>query len=198
MQFRARDIAALHARALDQSFLSTLGVPFLTLLYGAMIEDQNTIVVCEFEDSELVGFVSGGLGLRGIYLGLLKRPISLLWSLRSLLGSFQRLRGVVEILLFSFTSGEKNKTGEVTNLPSAELYTIAVSEHARGSGAGPRLYESLGEAFLGMGIQQYKILVGDQLTAAHAFYKKMGAVPVRKERLHSGSTSTIYIQFLDK
>jgi GNAT superfamily N-acetyltransferase len=163
-----------------------------------MIEDQATIIVCEFEGSELVGFVSGGLGLKGIYLSLLKRPVALIWSLRGLVSSFQRLRGVMEILLFSISSGEKSKISKITSLPSAELYTIGVSERVRGSGVASRLYESLGEAFLVAGVKEYKILVGDQLTAAHGFYEKMGAVPVLKECLHGDKPSTIYIQSLDK
>jgi GNAT superfamily N-acetyltransferase len=191
---KARQIALLHVQALDQSFLSTLGVPFLTLLYDAMIEDPDTVILCEFEESQLVGFVSGGLGLKGIYMGLFKKPLSLFWSLRGVVFSFRRLRGVVEILIFSITSREKREPAEMVILPSAELYTIAVNGRARGTGLASRLYRSLGDAFLGRGIERYKILVGDQLVVAHGFYKKMGAVPVLTQRLHRGSSSTIYIQ----
>ena len=51
-------------------------------------------------------------------------------------------------------------------------------------------------SILGQGIDAYKVLVGDRLAVAHGFYKKMGAVPVLTQRLHGGSSSTIYIQFL--
>lgn len=188
----------LHAQALDQSFLSTLGIPFLTLLYDAMIEDPDTIVLCEVEGSELVGFVTGGLGLRGIYVGLLKKPFSLLWSLKGIVFSFRRLRGIIEILIFSASSREEKVHAEAMVLPSAELYTIAVDKRARGTGAASRLYRSLGEAFVGQGIDAYKVLVGDQLAVAHGFYKKMGATPVLTQRLHGGSSSTIYIQSLSQ
>ena len=198
MQHKARDIAQLHARALDQSFLSTLGIPFLTLLYDAMIKDPDTIVLVEVEESELVGFVTGGSGLRGVYIGLMKKPLSLLWSLKALAFSFQRIRGVIEILIFSASSREEKAHAEAVVLPSAELYTIAVSERARGTGAASGLYRSLGEEFLRQGIDAYKVLVGDQLPVAHGFYKKMGAVPVLTERLHGGSSSTIYIQSLSQ
>ena len=140
MHYKAEDIATLHAQALNQSFLSTLGTPFLTLLYDAMIKDPDTIVLCEVEGSELVGFVTGGLGLRGIYMGLLKKPFSLFWSLKGLVFSFRRIRGVIEILIFSASSREETALTDTMVLPSAELYTIAVNERARGSGAASRLY----------------------------------------------------------
>ena len=65
MHHLAREIAALHCQSLNRSFLSTLGVPFLTRLYDAMLADDTTIVIYEYQGSELKGFVTGGRGLKG-------------------------------------------------------------------------------------------------------------------------------------
>ena len=101
MPNEAKLIAQLHEEALDKSFLGSLGVPFLTLLYEAMIDDHKTIVLFECDEVGLIGFVSGGVHLGRIYLSLLRRPFKLMWSLRAVLVSARKIRGVFEILSFS-------------------------------------------------------------------------------------------------
>lgn len=190
----ATDMAILHASCLEQSFLGSLGIPFLTLLYTAMLNDKKSVVVFEYDGDRLKGFVSGGLGLRSIYWRLIQQPIKLTWSLRSALLSLTHARGVVDILVLSVKRGLKNSTNNLAE-PNAELYTIAVEPGYRGTGLSETLYRILGSKLSEMGETSFKILVGTELRRAHAFYSKMGAQKLSEIKIHSAD-AVIYKQKL--
>ena len=62
-----RAIARLHYDHINQGFLATLGVPFLTLLYKAIDKDSESVLLVELVDCSIVGFVTGTSGLGRIY-----------------------------------------------------------------------------------------------------------------------------------
>ena len=190
----ARDIADLHLIALNQSFLSSLGARFLTSLYLAMLEDSKTLVYYEYDDDGLAGFVTGGFGLGGIYIGLIKQPIQLLQNLSPVLLSYRLLSGIIEIILFSAKQSLHRCAAKSSELPMAELYSIAVANRARGTNVSKRLYSMLSEEFLAQGTTSFKISVGDELVGAHHFYKKMGAQVIAKTHVHAASKASLYIQ----
>ena len=70
-------VADLHAKAIGQGFLSSLGTSFLVLLYKAIDESPKAFLIVEEEDGQVVGFVSGGLGMGPIYRRLLAHPVRL-------------------------------------------------------------------------------------------------------------------------
>ena len=76
-----RAIASLHCDHINQGFLATLGIPFLTLLYQAIDNDSQSVLLVERKDSKVVGFVSGTCGLTPIYKQLLRKPFRLIHSL---------------------------------------------------------------------------------------------------------------------
>ena len=72
----------LHCEHINGSFLATLGIPFLTLLYAAIDRDAASVLLVEKVNSEVVGFVAGTLSLRRIYRQLLLNPFRLLVALK--------------------------------------------------------------------------------------------------------------------
>lgn len=60
-------IANLHNKYIDTGFLSTLGIPFLKLIYQLMNNSNNAFYLIEVEDGKIVGFVSGVISIRGFY-----------------------------------------------------------------------------------------------------------------------------------
>ena len=66
-----RTVASLHCDHINQGFLATLGVPFLTLLYEAIDKDSESVLLVERMDLNIVGFVTGTHGLGRIYKQLL-------------------------------------------------------------------------------------------------------------------------------
>jgi ribosomal protein S18 acetylase RimI-like enzyme len=183
-------IAELHIAGIHRGFLSTLGPEFLALMYRAIDEGPDSVLLVARDGPRIVGFIAGATSMRQIYKRMLRRTWRLAWSLRRVLLSPKRMLKILEILRYSGGAGPHPSL----HLPHAELLSIAVAEEARGSGCAQRLYEDLKAAFMQRGLSGFRIVVGCELTPAHRFYRKMGAVPVGEFMLHKGQSSLIYIQ----
>lgn len=181
-----RQVAELHAAAINQGFLSELGPRFLTLLYEAIDQSPSSVLIVEVEEETVRGFVSGGTGLGPVYRNLFKRLPALVFALWPVIFSYRKIKRIAEVLLHT-------QKGSSRQLPDAELYSIAVSPVFRGTGVAERLYQSLRAEFSARGIGQFKIVVGDVLAPAQAFYKKVGAIPMASIEVHDGVGSTVFI-----
>ena len=160
-----------------------------------MIRSSGTIVHVHYQSGRLLGFVSGGEGQKLIYLKLLTNPFRLLWSLRAIALSGRKAFGIFEVLRYSLSSGFQAGGRDVgTELPRAELFTIAVTKDARGSGVAQSLYGSLVASFENRGNRKFKILVGAELGQAQKFYDRCGAQKVAETRVHSDKRSLLYVQ----
>lgn len=182
--------AKLHCALITEGFLTTLGVPFLTLLYRSIDQDKGSAFLVEKVNGEVVGFVTGASGLGRIYRKLLFQPHRLLFALRGCLFSPIKIYRIFEILIFSV-----KKEGAV-QLPSEELLSIVVSKNFQGNGSAERLFWSLCNHFASKGVDSFKIVVGGNLDRAHAFYQKMGCIPCVELQVHRGSKSIVYIKHL--
>jgi GNAT superfamily N-acetyltransferase len=184
-----RQVAALHAANIDQGFLATLGVPFLSLMYRAIDEAADSVLLVEERDGRVIGFVSGGTGMGSIYRRMLRRPVALCLALMPSVGHPARIRRILNILRYG-----RQESSE--RLPRAELLSIAVVTEARGTGTAVRLYLRLATHFRLLGEDAFKITVGDALASAHAFYTKMGALPAARVEVHQGHGSIVYVHTL--
>lgn len=185
---RYRQVAVLHAANIDQGFLATLGVPFLALMYRALDEAEESVLLTEEQGGRVVGFVSGGEGMGAIYRRMLRYPVRLGLSLLPSLVRPKRLKRILEILRYGVNATD------VHDLPNAELLSIAVDASVRGTGISERLYRRLQTHFSGRGVGAFRIVVGDSLAPAHRYYQKMGAKPVGRIEVHAGEGSVVYVQ----
>ena len=185
-----RQAAALHAASIDQGFLATLGVRFLTLMYRAIDEAGGSVLLAEERDGRVLGFVSGGRGMGTIYRRMLRRPFHLGVALFPVLFRPSALMRIFDILRYG------RKSSFAIHLPDAELLSIAVAPDARGTGVAESLYGRLEQYFRGQGIDVFRIVVGNALLPAHRFYRRMGAAPTGEIEVHAGERSTVYVQSL--
>lgn len=183
-------IAAIHIGNIDRGFLSQLGERFLALLYRAMDEGTSATLIVEQSQGRVVGFVSGGTGLGSVYRALLHRFPALFGALLPALLSPRKLYRIAEILLHS-------RSRVASDLPAAELFSMAVIREARGTGCAERLYRGLCDHFEAAGVPAFRIVVGQGLDPAHAFYRRMGARPTGEVHVHGGARSTVYVQLLN-
>ena len=181
-----REIAKLHIECIEDGFLPTLGEAFLALLYEAIDVDPNNALIVESKNGKVIGFVAGGSGMRSIYYQMLKRWPRLFYSLITSLLSPSKLKKIFEIIFNN--SKSCTKLYEHKN----ELFSISVAKDFRGCGVAENLYKKLCQWFISNGISSFKIVVGQNLNRAHAFYLKMGAYPVDKITIHEGEISTLY------
>ena len=185
-----RAIASLHCDNINQGFLATLGVPFLTLLYEAIDTDSKSVLLVERVDSSVVGFVSGTRGLGRIYKQLLLKPLRLIYSLKSCILSPSKMYKILEVLLIS------NGSNISADLPKQELLSIVVNPACQGGGHAENLFKALCFNFRAKGASSFSIVVGSNLDRAHAFYTKMGSIPVKEIQVHKGADSVVYVKEL--
>ncbi|KPN17066.1 hypothetical protein AO715_02975 [Xanthomonas sp. Mitacek01] len=185
-----RQVAELHVTCLDRSFLATLGTGFLSLMYEAIDASGDTLLLLQERQGQVVGFVSGGSGMGGIYKAMLRSPFRLGRALLPALINPRKLTRIFEILRYS----QKGPPPAGKSLPSAELLSIAVSPAWRGQSIAEALYRDLSDALRARGIAEFRIVVGAALLPAHRFYLRMGAVPVGVIEVHDGESSTVYVQ----
>ena len=184
-------IARLHAAGIKQGFLPTLGERFLGLLYDSMDADSSSVLLVERSNTgEILGFVGGGRGMRSIYLQMLRRWPRLFSALFPAISNPIKIRRIFEVLFLSF------RLKPCPACPRAELFSISVADFARGNGVAKKLYSDLAVHFAKDGETEFCIVVGEDLAPAHRFYRKMGAEPIARIRVHKGETSIVYRQAL--
>ena len=185
-----RTIASLHCEHINQGFLATLGVPFLTLLYEAIDKDSESILLVERLDHRVVGFVTGTHGLGRIYKQLLLKPLRLIYTLKSCLLSPSKMYKIIEVLLITKDSSISS------GFPRQELLSIVVNPAYQGRDHAENLFNALCSHFREEGASSFSIVVGSNLDRAHAFYTKMGSIPVKKIQVHKGTDSVVYVKDL--
>ena len=132
-----RTVASLHWDNINQGFLATLGVPFLTLLYEAIDKDSESVLLVERVDRRVVGFVTGTHGLGRIYKQLLLKPLRLIYSLKSCILSPSKMFKIIEVLLIS-------KDSDISSdLPKQELLSIVVNPAFQRGGHAENLFNAL-------------------------------------------------------
>jgi len=181
-----RGIAALHVCNIDQGFLVTLGTDFLALMYQAIDEASDSVLLVSVRDGQVAGFVSGGTGMRSIYAQMIRHPFRLSAALAPSLVRPRRVLRILEILRYGSSRGVRS------DWPAAELLSIAVDPAYRGRHVAEELYRQLVTHFRTNGVTAFKITVGSALTPAHRFYLKMGAVPCGEIEVHEGESSILY------
>ena len=187
-----RSVAELHIANINQGFLSTLGVGFISLMYRAIDEGDDSVLLVAQSDGKVIGFVAGATGMKPIYRRMLRYWPQLFWALLPSLFSPRRVWRIIEILRYSRGGGGSSGA----TLPAAELLSIAVAPEFRGQRHAENLYQSLCEHFLQRKLPAFKIVVGSALAPAHKFYRRMGAQPAAEVEVHQGSASTVYVQAL--
>lgn len=190
-----RQIARLHIEGINQGFLPQLGLRFMALLYDAIDHAPSSVLLTESDKGRIVGFVSGTASMKAIYYQLLRKPLQLLIALLPSLASPRRLKRIYEIWRYTRRSPEHT---QLASLPVFELLSIVVAPAARGTGCADRLYLGLVEYCEQKKIAEFKIIVGDDLTQAHRFYRRMGATRVGQTEVHAGQKSAVYIHRIDE
>lgn len=183
-----KNIAKIHVGSLNESFLGTLGEKFLNLFYRALIEHKNSKVIVIEDDNKIIGFVSGSSDTKSFYKYFLKSKfihagINLLPKVVSL----NTLRKILETLTYP------NNEITTSELPKAELLSIALTKDVLRKGLGKTLFYALADEFNKEEIYKFKITVGDNLFYANKFYQKMGCIKVAEIEVHKGEKSNIYV-----
>ncbi len=183
-----RQVAKLHEKELNTSFLAQLGADFLFYLYKSINECIETELIIAKENDAVTGFITGAISLKPIYIHLIKNYFfRASFRLLPHLFNISKAKKIIEILSYSKNEEETN----TIDTPKAELLSIAVKRKHRGAGIAQQLFLKLSERFKESGHGSFKIIVGENLVAARKFYQKMGASEIGSAILHEGEKSLI-------
>lgn len=184
--YDASEVAELHINGITTGFISSLGKPFVTALYEAMIVCEDCLGLVAVLNDRVVGFVSFAISLRQVYRIILrKKGIQFAFILSRHLFNLKRLRRILETLFYPQRSVQ-------TELPQAELLSISVSETVQGQGIGRTLVESGLRYCAEQGIDRVKVLVGADNLPANRLYEKCGFVFHSQIESH-GIVSNIHV-----
>ncbi len=87
----------------------------------------------------------------------------------------------------------KYKNTNKNNLSQAELLSIAIAKKFQGQGIAQILLAEFIKEMKKRKVNQFKVMVGEKLPRAIAFYEKMGFKFFSKKSIHQGQPSKIYI-----
>ena len=194
----AKVCANIHAQEITTGFLRQLGVRFLEVLYTAMITSSNSVcIVAEDEKGQVVGFISGCF-----HVGKFYKEFFIKHGLKAFLILLPRLidphvfRKILETVKYPF-SIPKAKSAKDNKLPKAELLSIALKPHIRGTGLSRKLALALFKECAKRGIREIKVVVGASNIRANRFYEKVGFKFHSNISVHGSEISNIYVGTLE-
>lgn len=175
-----RAIAALHAGSITSGFLSSLGRPFLGLLYRSLIESERGRVIVAVDEGRVIGFVAGTSDTGAFYREFLRR--------RFLAGGWRLVPALFRPAAWRQV-WETFRYGGHDTRARAELLSMAVAPSARGRGVGRALVDTLLEEAQSASVRGMTVVVGADNAAAIKLYESAGfGDPVRIE-VHRGFPS---------
>jgi len=177
----AETLARLHSDGIDTGFLPSLGRRFMTVLYRALIDNDDSVVIVADDGSGPVGFVAGVVDTRTFYRTFVKHHgLAAAIAAAPYAARPSVLRRVWESLNYKGTDSQ-----------SAELLATALVTRARNQGLGTRL----GDAFLSQmaerGARRVDVVVASGNAHAIAAYKKMGFAISDTIEVHPGERSVV-------
>ena len=185
-------VARIHMESINLGFLTSLGEPFLALLYQAIDRDSHSTLIVELQNDRIIGFIAGGTGMKSVIKELLKEWPKVTCALLPSIFKLSVLRKVFDLLWLA--SHHK----PIKDAPPAELLSVAVTSEFRGLGVGMRLYRALENHFRAAGHHAFCVVVGETLDLAHHFYLNVGAEKIGYMFMHKGNRSVVYKQLLNQ
>lgn len=184
----AETLAAIHQQEIGQGFLSTLPKAFLANLYRAVIASPDSFCVVAEDQGHVVGFISGTTNIKGLYRYFMRHYFfSSCFMVASRTFSISFIKRSFENLLYP---------SKESGLPPAELLTMAVTRAMQGKGVAKNMFKEFVATMKERGVPAFRVLVGEQLKPAIAFYEKQGFTFVKDTALHGKDASRIYMYAL--
>lgn len=165
----APQVAKIHQASQEGTFLTALGLDFLTLLYEAMSQSEHTLGwVCLSSAGEVVGFIVGTVDTGAMFKEVVRRrPVRLTWLvLRRAVSRPQLLWQALKTLAYPQQSD--------STAPKSELLAMALAPGWRGQGWGSQLIEHLRKGLQAENQTAVLVTVDGQNSGAQRFYQRHG------------------------
>ncbi len=178
-------LARLHRESMPNAFLPALGDRFLRELYRAIANGPGSTALVAEDGSGVVGFTAGVESVGSFYRRFARRHgVSAGFAAAPRLLRPGVLRRVRETVSYPDRS---------TELPDAELLSIAVDADARGRGLGGRLARGLLDELGHRGVGEVKVVVDASNVPANRLYEAVGFRHAREIAVHDGVASNVCV-----
>lgn len=174
--------AALHASEIGEGFLPTLGPAFLRRLYRRLVLDPSSFVlVAEDGGGRVVGFAAVAEDLGRVYRSFAVRDgvVAGIVAAPRLLKGWRKVR---ETLRYPAAT---------TDLPPAEVLSVAVAPEARGRGVGRALLAEATAELTRRGVDGARVVTAATNDPALALYRAAGFREAERLEVHAGTASTV-------
>jgi len=178
-------VAALHIQGINGGFISSLGAGFVTALYEAIVNSNNSFGFAVEDNERVLGFVAFTSSITKLYKSVIaKKGFRMAGFLAGRILSFKQIRNALETLFYPARVRKKN-------LASTELLSIVVCADKRNQGLGTELVVKSLQQCSRLGLESVKVLVAADNQPANKLYQKCGFTFVRQIKNH-GVLSNIY------
>ena len=182
----AGQVAALHIQCISTSFISSMGIDFVTSLYEAIVRSKSSFGVVAVRNEKVLGFVAFTTNLNKLYRSIVwRKGLKFALLLAGNMWSRKRIKKIFETLFYP-TRIKK------MNLPSAELLSMAIAPEERRKGLAGQLIEKGLRLYRKTGVDKVKVLIGADNKAGSKLYLKFGFELVGQIVNH-GVLSNIYV-----
>ena len=164
----ASRVADLNINGISSGFISSLGQDFVTSLYEAVAEDDNSFGFVALEDKQVIGFAAFSKNLSKLYKYVaLKKGFKFAFILLRKLISLQTIKKIWSNIFYP-------KKMKRMNLPDAELLSIVIAPEGRGKGIAKNLIKKGFEECRLQDIKKLRVLVSADNQAANNLYVDSG------------------------
>ena len=181
-------IAQIHRKEIGTGFLASLGLEPAKLLYSALADSRNCLIVAGLKKyTGLVGFIAGTVDFQAFCGDFLRtKGLAALRMVLPQMFSRVGLKNAIEAVTFAVW---RRRSG----LPRAQILNFAVQPDYRGSGLAATLFLEIMRQFWRRGVREVVILSGAEQEQAHRFYQKMGAYQIGSTTVHRGRKDLVFL-----
>lgn len=171
-------LARLHVEEIGSGFLSRLGFGFIRLLYDALIDWEEGVVLVA-DTGQVSGFAAGVVDTGRFYRYFVRRH-----GFRASVMVTPYLMRPSAVRMAFETLGYGTRAHR-----AGELLSIAVDPTARGRGVGRSLASALLEEMEDRGLEEVKVVVGADNGTAIRLYESLGFEKQLEIEVHAGERS---------
>lgn len=163
----AEAVAKIHSESISSGFISSLPYPFVVKLYRQMAKSKNALGFVCVNETLILGFIFGSIDTKRFFKELLlSNGIVFFFSLFRSAFDFSVLKKIINNVLYAskFSS----------DLPKAEILSVAIKKDAQNMGVGKMLMDGITEQYLAVGIREIKALTDEKNADSNRYYVKRG------------------------
>jgi len=180
----ASAVTSLHQQEISSGFLSSLPRTFLAKFYEGIIRYPGGFCVVAEDGDRVVGFIAGITDMRAFSGFFLRNFFFTAAFLLPRMVGISTIKKLFESLRYSQHQDD---------LPKAELLTMAVARDFQGRGVAREMLVLFLEEMKKRDVRVFRVLVGEKLQKAVAWYEKQGFHLAKSVSVHGKERSRIYV-----